>query len=239
MSLRTLTTSAVFCVLLLSAEIALAQNTAPPNPAQARRTPEDRTATEEYTLETYIAGILAKAEVPASLEYSGECGSHVYQFPPANIVARDQSKATLQILREVFSADPQMEIKQEDDGTIRMVEKDVPAELLNVKIQHVPFTDVYGPEFALADILGTPEVRSFMRDHQIYVKAVEGGPLTGFPSKPGRLGPLEEVTFSQALDRVLKTFPGYWVYKSCSDEHGWVSIRFIQNLAENRKKDPK
>jgi hypothetical protein len=207
--------------------------------SQAYRTSEDRTATEEYTLETYILGILMRPEVPASLEFSGECGSHVWQFPPANFV-RDQGKAKLQILREVFSADPQMEIKQEDDGTIRMVEKDVPTELLNVKIQHLPFKDAYDPNDALGAILSAPEVRSFMRDHKIYLEPIYGGLLPGFaPRKLSLSGPLEEVTFSQALDSVLKTFPGYWVYKSCSDEHGLVSIRFIRNFAEYRKQDLK
>jgi hypothetical protein len=207
--------------------------------SQASRNPENRFSWEQHDLETYIAGVLAKAEVPGSLEYSSECGSRVYQFPPANIVWRDQGKPSLQILREVFSADPQMEIKQEADGTIRMVEKDVPTELLNVKIQHLPFKDAYDPNDALGAILSAPEVRSFMRDRQIHLEPVYLGLLPGFPPKPRPRGSLEEVTLSQALDSVLKTFPGYWVYKSCSDEHGLVSIRFIRNFAEYRKQDLK
>jgi hypothetical protein len=204
--------------------------------SQASRTSGDRTFTEEDTIENYILGVLAKAEVPASLEFSGECGSHVWQFPPGHIVM-DQGKPTLRILREVFSADPQMEIRQQADGTIRMVEKDVPTELLNLKIQHLDFKGGHDPESALANILGTPEVRSFMRDHQIYPKPVYAGSFT--PGKPRLSGSLEEVTFSQALDRVLKAFPGYWVYKSCSDEPGWVYIRFIRSFAEYRKQDLK
>jgi hypothetical protein len=35
------------------------------------------------------------------------------------------------------------------------------------------------------------------------------------PQSPRISGSLENVTLSQALDRVLKTFPGIWVYEDC------------------------
>jgi len=54
-------------------------------------------------------------------------------------------------------------------------------------------------------------------------------------------GDLNNVTVRQALDHVLKTFPGFWVYENCTDElHNHVSIQFFiyTPKAMDSKKQP-
>jgi hypothetical protein len=80
----------------------------------------------------------------------------------------------------------------------------------------------------LGAILATPEVTAFQKDHHIDdddTGRLAGNILSGsrFPEVTGELN---DVTLSQALDYVLKTFPGYWVYEDASCEGGSRAIRF-------------
>jgi hypothetical protein len=47
-----------------------------------------------------------------------------------------------------------------------------------------------------------------------------------YPDLPEVPGELNDVTVSQALDYVLETFPGYWVYENCTTPDGGRSINF-------------
>ena len=113
-----------------------------------------------------------------------------------------------------------------------MVETDVPSDLLEVKIRHLSFPVepmYHGPNMALHAILMTPEVIAFRRAHSI-------GPLAeltgGFAlpgdccSGPSVSGVLDDVTVAQALDYVLQTFPGFWLYENCQDTAGRRTVFF-------------
>ena len=131
-----------------------------------------------------------------------------------------------------------MQVRQEPNGMIRMVERDVPQDLLAVKIKRVPFGAAeprelltYDPRGALQVILSTPEVVAFMKEHDI-------GPPHGFengsrtqsqpsPNDPHISGNLDNVTLSEALDYVLRTFPGLWIYENCPSEIRKRGVVFI------------
>ncbi len=119
---------------------------------------------------------------------------------------------------------------------IRMVEADVPTDILNVRIHYISFkvldadgsgsTSLHGPRVALWTILRTAEVESFRKEHHVDL-AAETYRLDGFVgSPPDVTGELHDVTFSQALDYVLKTSPGYWVYEDASCEDGSREVQF-------------
>jgi hypothetical protein len=111
-----------------------------------------------------------------------------------------------------------------------MIERGVPSDLLNVRIAHVSFegrgaaavqnAGVYTPNDALRAILQAPEIANFMGAHHIERsvgnEAVPGNLFGQWPPEyPHISGSLDNVTLSAALDRVLKTFPGIWVYENC------------------------
>ena len=117
-----------------------------------------------------------------------------------------------------------MQVMQESDGTIRMIETGVPTDLLNIRIRDIVFegyghSAVYNPNAALNFILSAPEVVAFMKLHDIgwpfAGEAAPGNPGAWPPDLPHISGSLDNVTLSEALDRVLKTFPGVWVYENC------------------------
>jgi hypothetical protein len=180
-----------------------------------------------------ILEVLDKANLSGSLEFSGRCESlGVQDFPefPKFRVPATSGGSPLQTLREILSDDPSMQVTQDPDGTIRMIESGVPTDILNVKIGHVTFENsgisgqhgVYSANWALYLIFEAPEVAAFMKAHDIEWPFAVFGPLSGIigktplpPSVPHISGSMDNLTFSEAMDRVVKTFPGIWIYENC------------------------
>jgi hypothetical protein len=175
---------------------------------------------------------LDRAKVSASLGLSGHCDvglpPHLPQLRAASTAA---GHSPLQVAREMFADDRDMQVTQDSDGTIRMIESGAPTELLNVKISHISFESngaplqyaAFSPSNALHYvILQTPEVLAFAKAHDILM------PFAGAEGSPGNqptpveaphiAGSMDNLTVSQAVDRVLQTFPGIWVYENCPSD---------------------
>jgi hypothetical protein len=183
-----------------------------------------------------IDRVLRAAHVSGSLAYSS-CGCHkrVPDSPPPMLILQDYSGPPNKVLSKMFADDPRMGVTQEEEGMVRMMEKDVPTDLLNFKIHHLSFfpsdasarDPVHGPQMAVLAILENPEVKAFREGHNI-------GPFADAFALPGNCcgggrvmhGELDDVTVSQALDYVLRTFPGLWIYENCVSEKGERSVYF-------------
>lgn len=197
--------------------------------------------------DTYVAGglwhihrVLEGAHVSGSLVYSG-CGFDKRvppDLPPFGVWV--ESGTPEEILRKLFSADPLMQVSREG-SMIRMMETSVPTDLLNLKIRHISFFSpdasesdaVHGPRMAMLAILKSPEVMAFGKEHNI-----RGLPspdkwmmMPGDCCGGGRIvqGELNDVSVSRALDYVLETFPGYWIYENCLTKDGDRSVYFNFN----------
>jgi hypothetical protein len=168
-----------------------------------------------------IVEVLRRGKISGSLEYWGSCtdGGPFPDFPTVTAPSSD-SASPLQTLRDMFANDVDMQVTQEPDGTIRMVEKSVPQDLLNVKFGHISFDEeqkrgapMYIPQNVLQFITHAPEVETFMKDNGIrqppQMINQSSSPV------PRVSGELNNVTLSEALDYMLKTFPGLWVYENC------------------------
>ena len=188
----------------------------------------------------YIGGVLSRAHVSGSLEYWGVCNfKELYpDFPKFRAVPSHEG-SPVELLRDMFSVDPEMRVSQDADGKVRMIEEDIPHDLLNMKIHHLHFpAEYHGPDMAINVIMRNPDVIAFRMQHDI-------GPETdwsssfGFPSdalvvsKPSVAGDLYDVTVEQALDYVLETFPGFWVYENCQNPRGGrtVYVGFFENVS--------
>jgi len=184
-----------------------------------------------------VMGILSRAHASASLEYWGRCDSTLPDFPVVRTPSGGASSA-VDALREVFADDPNMEVTQEPGGKIRMVEADVPQDLLNVRISHISFkvnyedTDaLYVPRDALRAIMLAPEIETYMKAHDIGppsdFESITGGRSEPSPKLPHISGNLDNVTLSEALDRVLQTFPGLWIYENCPSKKRTRAVFFM------------
>jgi hypothetical protein len=188
----------------------------------------------QWTPPQPIMDVLHEANVSGSLELSGCTGELRPIFPQTrSLTAR--SGSPVQMMREVLAENPTISISQDANGTIRMSGKDVPTSLLNVRISRVAFEDyaqnpVYTPNDALTAILRAPEVSSFMDEHGLKLPSgasAAPGHAGPWPTTMPRIsGPLDNVTLFEALNEVLKTFPGLWVYWNCPQSDHRVVVRF-------------
>ncbi len=175
-----------------------------------------------------------RAKVSGSLEFVSHCDDkNPPEFPKFRAPSAT-SGTPLEIARETLADNPAMEVRQDDDGTIRMIESGVPTDLMKVKISHIVFeSDTTAIAAIRHVILKAPEVVTFMKAHKIERVLGEGlsrgsGP-TARPNQSTLIpGPMADVTLSQALDQVVKTYPGIWVYVSCPRNNG--NGRFVDFL---------
>ncbi len=199
---------------------------------------QDRGSTSLGEVRMQVGDVLSRAHLSGSLEYWSACNFKMTypDFPNLRAVP-DHKGPAVELLREMFSVDPEMRVSQDTDGRIRMIEKDIPSDLLDVKIHRLRFPPEYhGPNMAVIAILKTPEVIAFRREHNIGPEA-DWGPGISFPSdafavdKPSVHGVLYEVTVREALDYVLRTFQGFWFYENCQDTG--VGRRVVMGFIEN------
>jgi hypothetical protein len=185
-----------------------------------------------------IGRVFSESDAAGSLEYWGVCNKEFYPDYPKLRATSDPEASAVESLRKMFSVDPKMRVSQDADGKIRMIEQDVPNDLLDVKIHHLHFpVEYHGPAIAVITILKTPEVIAFRREHNIWPVA-DWFPGISFPSdafavdKPSVYGDLHDVTVRQALDYVLETFHGFWLYENCKGPGGdrTVLIGFLENV---------
>jgi hypothetical protein len=196
----------------------------------------------------YKAKVSGSFVFPGLCDWSG-CTLPIPEFPLFRVSTRAEG-STVQILREILADDPSMQVTQDKDGTIRMNETGVPTDLLNVKIGHILFESygqrVYTANGALRVILQTPEVLTFMKAHDIRGPygpfdncSGHGEPVPGNlgawpPESPHVSGSLDDVTLSEALDYVLKTFPGIWIYESCPQRDKKNRVVYFRFLAVHK-----
>lgn len=198
-----------------------------------------------------ILSVLTEAGVSASVEYSDKCGVYVPvpELPPIRAPRWPYSRNPVDTLRAMFSVDGRMAISRESNGTVRMVETGVQTDILHVRISHLAFDKITEAGEALALVLNAPEVQSFMLAHGIrqlfdpYDVPIYSLPNDGtlvfqntdsFPIAKVKTAPnarirslsgeLNDVTLADALDYLLKAFPGFWLYQDCKRPTGQRNV---------------
>lgn len=204
---------------------------------QQPRSPSEERFGEGLRAVQLISNVLAKAHVSASLEFNGKCGPGflVPDLPRVRESREPYSQNPVETLRSMFSVDHGMTVSQESNGTIRVVEAGVQTDILDVRISHLSFDRISDPQQALSVVLGAPEVRSFIQAHGIgqpfNTYAAPLYALPGFNKSPvsgvrSISGELNNVTLADALDYILKTFPGFWLYQNCQGPDGQRVVHF-------------
>jgi hypothetical protein len=173
----------------------------------------------------------------ASLQLQGHCDPTSLPSFPNFRTTSNKTGSILQTIRNVVSPDRGIRVSQDEDGTIRMKEKGVPEDILNVQISHVSFNSfgrrgIYFASAAVQIIMSTPEVVAFLNEHDIHSGGngsfFTGGIGWGSPplGRPHIIAPLENVTVAEAFNRVLDSFRGeILVYWNCPADRGDTHAR--------------
>lgn len=116
---------------------------------------------------------------------------------------------------------------------IRIVEENVPSEILGVKISHVTFKRQADPIMAMWEAVSAKEVGAFKKANHLgpdFYNANHPFQIPG-PKSPRLSADLRNVTLAQALDKILETFPGLWIYETCPswDKNRDVYFAIYQN----------
>jgi hypothetical protein len=174
-----------------------------------------------------VLEVLHSAKVSGSMEFSGHCASFAHPgYPelPHPHGSAMSDVTPLQTVRRLYDDGPRMEVTQDPGGTIRMIENGVPEDILNVQISHISFDNGRGNGISNANaavrlIVRTPEVSQFMDAHDIewpfHGGEVVSGIIGGIPPPSPLSGSMDHVTVKEVLDRILKAFPGLWIYENC------------------------
>jgi hypothetical protein len=178
--------------------------------------------------------VLAKNRISGSLEFSGSCESlrtRGPEFPHLSSAATSE-KSAIDEVRYLFRENPEIGVWQDADGTMRVLEYGTADDILNLQLESVSFgsANVYSPNQALTSIQAAPEVRRYMTAHGIewpYLRTVVSSAFAVTDSTPHISGTLANVTVSQALEGLLRAFPGVWIYQNCPATDKWNRVVYF------------
>jgi hypothetical protein len=202
---------------------------------------QDRAKVDPGMTAAVVGRVLAKAGTSGSLVYHGQCQEHggKWDLPVVSFPKRFDD-TPVQMLQEMFADNPEMQVTRDANGNIRMSESDVPRDFLDLRIVQVLFSSGSDKSDtaneALSQIMVTPEVRNYMTVNHLGPIVPDFRRLIGPVQRnaPIMSGDLYFVTFSQALDYILKTYPGFWAYEDCPGENGsrTVFLQFFPTVSE-------
>jgi hypothetical protein len=191
-----------------------------------------------------VLNILKESKTPGSIEFFGKCESFVYPgFPDFPRMADSPATGSpVQKLRSIFSNDPSMQVRQVSDGSIEMIEENIPQDILNITIADIHFTGtnkssvINNPNGAVNFVLYSPEVQKYIALHSIsfpYSISMASGILGGVPDArlPQISSSFHNVTVRFLLNEIAKTFQNLWIYENCPTSAKGsrvVYIRFYQ-----------
>jgi hypothetical protein len=192
---------------------------------------------ESVTTARRIQDVFATGRLLGSVQLDSACRPKdaIPDFPQTRGPKKPYEKSPADTLQYMFSIDPEVMVSKDGKGFIRIATAGVQADILHVQIKSVSFNAISDPGEALAIILNTPEIQSFVQAHGIgqpsnsslpplyLVPGVKKGPARGMPNVSGEL---KDVRLTDALDYLLKTFPGFWLYQNCQGQDGQRIVYF-------------
>jgi hypothetical protein len=168
------------------------------------------------------------------LDYRGACeasNSDVISFPSIKLSSPGEAGGSLSKVTEMLRDNRDISVNGEAGGIIRVKVAGVSGAILQTKIALITLDrdEQYDPNAAILAILNAKEVQSAANQTHTRLALSVGG-LENIPSKgmPHLEKSWKNVTVDQALDGVLRTFPGLVEYKECVRPNGdsLFNIRF-------------
>lgn len=184
----------------------------------------------------YVVGMFFRLRQSGSISISGSCSSLngasdvVPDYIPE--ITMTEHKNVAEALAMLSDVDRNIVWRRERDGLINVADGKVPHDILGIKLHTIRFEDRAEPALAVADILSTPQVRSYFRQHGIELglyTRMGGLTSTSTSSLPKLSVVLKNVTVEEALNYVARFYPALWVYSDCKAQtHRVVVITALQ-----------
>lgn len=175
-----------------------------------------------------ITEILLGFRASGSLVIRGECtgGSFIVDDVPRAPAGRFATVGDA--LGEWSRLVPRLNVHQDTDGMWRVSDATASAELLKVEVPDLRAEVINGEE-AIGAVLDSKPVISFLRENGIAEASTTGGPAPYDESKvPHSTFHIRGgATVAEALDQIVKKYPGIWVYSECvmNSQQKFVSLQ--------------
>jgi hypothetical protein len=121
-------------------------------------------------------------------------------------------------LNAVSKLNPHLSWSRDANGLTRVRDDRVPTDVLRLRLQRVHFNRVRDSNAAIRIVLDAPEVQAYFRENDIERSTSFNASMyttpRGFPTSSGDL---RNVTVAEALDRIMRFFPGLWMYNECEN----------------------
>ena len=172
------------------------------------------------TVENFVVEMFFLTKDSGSMTLSGTCET----TQQGNVVVSDTllhpPRGPFQNLGEALTAvsqlDPHLSWIRDKEGLMRVSDDRVPDDVLRIRLQRVRFRRAVDVNEAIRSVMSAPEVRAYFKENHIedatvFINVV---PLStkGFPRLSDEL---RNVTVAEALDRIVRFFPGLWIYSDC------------------------
>ncbi|MGA2673591.1 MAG: hypothetical protein ABSE99_10230 [Terracidiphilus sp.] len=170
----------------------------------------------------------------ARLDYRGTCDvpdSDVISFPSVKVDSPREAGSSTSKVTEMLRDNRDISVNEDASGIIRIKVAGVSGAILQTRIAQLALDrdEQYDPNAAIRAILNAKDFQSAVG--QLHTRlAMSGGGLENIPKKgmPHLEQSWKDVTVDQALNSVLRTFPGLVEYKECVRPNGdsLFNIRF-------------
>lgn len=173
------------------------------------------------TVENFVEELFFLTRSSGSLTLKGTCKA----TNVTNDVASDELPRPPQgpfqnlgvALTAVSQLDPHLSWSREADDFVQIRDNRVQNDVLRIRLQRIHFSQVRDSNAAIRIVLDAPEVQAYYQQNHIEratpYNAIYRTPK-GFPTLSEDM---HNVTVEEALDRIVRFFPGLWIYSECED----------------------
>jgi hypothetical protein len=172
------------------------------------------------SVENFVQEMFFITKSSGSLTLSGTCKATNVDKDVVGDALPHPPQGPFQNLSDAMTAlsqiDPHLSWIRDAGGLLRVSDDRVSDDVLRIRLQRVHFRGAVDANEAIREVLSAPEVRSYFKENHIEDGTVFNS-LMPMSTKglPRLSGDLQNVTVAEALDRVIRFFPGLWIYSEC------------------------
>jgi hypothetical protein len=186
-------------------------------------------STADISVRDYGGQVFFLTRSSGSLVLAGACRTS----PDGDVIATDQirifapqaSNSPDEALDDLVHAYTHVRWSRQLDGLVQVRDDRASASILGVSIRRLELKDVVDLQDGLRKVLLAPEIKSFLDRNHLEMPTVFSSSdlwnekvshhLSESPTAPKYSRILTNVTLEQALNSLVRVFPGVWIYSEC------------------------
>lgn len=145
---------------------------------------------------------------------NGEVSAPLSKTPEGRFNTIDDALAALS------KSNPEFTWNRDSAGMIRIRDQRTEDDVLHIRLKHLYFKGVTNSGEAVHDIVSEPAVREYFKRNRIEYGLVFNHLGASTSNTRTLSGDVKDITVGEALDLVVRFFPGLWTYSECKTAGG-------------------